>query len=94
MPPMYLGGIAWMTLAVSVSWTCAMAFFVFCHQLRPSSVVHVLLPTSGALAFAIMSIILDDGGVLKAATSQIIAIALMMAAAIAQKRAYAEHRNR
>ena len=41
MPPMYLGGIAWMTLPVSVLWTCAMAFFVFCHQLRPSSVVHV-----------------------------------------------------
>jgi hypothetical protein len=61
-------------------------------------VTHIQRPPANparfTLAFAIMSIILDDGGVLKAATSQIIAIALMMAAAIAQKRAYAEHRNR
>lgn len=94
MPPMYLGNVAWMTLIVCFLWTFAMAYFVFCHELPATSVIHVLAPTFGALAFAVMSIILDDGGLLKALTAQIIAISLMMAAGKGQQRAYAEHRNR
>lgn len=94
MPPMYLGNIAWMTLVVCVLWTFAMAYFLICHELRATSVIHVLAPTTGALAFAVVSIILDDGGLLKAVTAQIIAISLMMAAGKGQQRAYAEHRNR
>lgn len=77
---MYLGGLAWMALTVTLIAAIAMSTYVFIYPLPRRRAVNILLTCWGALAFAVLSLCTDDGISLKPLVAQLIALALLLLA--------------